>query len=452
QGGRELGVAGVPRHPRHIVGAHDPAAVRVRLAVPAHAVQLVLAGDAEAEQVEQVAVPAPGRQALHFPVQLRIRCGDEALGGAEREAEHADAPLGHVGALVQRDDGRTDRRGGEGRRDAQPAPLGDLRDEDQRAAGGERAREALQRRVIPATVREPVEDDPGGVRPATASRAVESRRQGLAVPPVGNLRLLDRSRPGPQGLEQEAERARHALNLCPPERVGPELRPARAEPHTRDVHTSSHHPAQPPRRASRRRFLRNVVGAATAAALPDLVGAGAVAAQAPIPAGAPGEEGEAFWRRVRDRFLIPPDRIYLNVGTLGPQPRPVVDAMVAAIRRVAETYPPGVPWDRIRNRLGRPFDADPEGFVLPRNTTEGMNWVAQGLELGAGDEVVTTDHEHIGGLCCWQLLAARRGIRLRVVSLPVPPADPEETTRRILAALTPRTRVLSISHVLFTNG
>jgi len=186
--------------------------------------------------------------------------------------------------------------------------------------------------------------------------------------------------------------------------------------------------------------------------LPDLVGAGAVAAQAPIPAGAPGEEGEAFWRRVRDRFLIPPDRIYLNVGTLGPQPRPVVDAMVAAIRRVAETYPPGVPWDRIRNRLGRLFDADPEGFVFPRNTTEGMNWVAQGLELGAGDEVVTTDHEHIGGLCCWQLLAARRGIRLRVVSLPVPPADPEETTRRILAALTPRTRVLSISHVLFTNG
>ena len=197
-----------------------------------------------------------------------------------------------------------------------------------------------------------------------------------------------------------------------------------------------------------------MVGAAAAAALPNVLDAriGAAQASAQAPAGAVGPEGEAFWRGVRDRFLIPPDRIYLNVGTLGPQPRPVVDAMVAAIRSVAETYPPGVPWDRTRTRLGRLFDADPAGFVFPRNTTEGMSWVAQGLELAAGDEVVTTDHEHIGGLCCWQLLAARRGVRLRVVSLPDPSAGPEETIRRVRAALSPRTRVLSISHVLFTNG
>jgi len=195
-----------------------------------------------------------------------------------------------------------------------------------------------------------------------------------------------------------------------------------------------------------------MVGAGAAATLANLVGAETGAAQVPPPAGGPGQEGEAFWRAVRDRFLIPPDRIYLNVGTLGPQPRPVVDAMVTAIRRVAETYPPGVPWDRIRTRLGRLLDADPAGFVFPRNTTEGMSWVAQGLELAAGDEVVTTDHEHIGGLCCWQLLAARRGVRLRVVSLPDASAGPEETIRRVRAALSPRTRVLSISHVLFTNG
>lgn len=198
-----------------------------------------------------------------------------------------------------------------------------------------------------------------------------------------------------------------------------------------------------------------MVGAAAAAALPNVLRARTRAPQAPAaptPAGPAGQEGEAFWREVRDRFLIPPDRIYLNVGTLGPQPRPVVDAVVAAVRRVAETYPPGVPWDRIRTRLARLLDADPAGFAFPRNTTEGMSWVAQGLELRPGDEVVTTDHEHIGGLCCWQLLAARRGIRLRVVSLPDPAAGPEETIRRVRAALSPRTRVLSISHVLFTNG
>ncbi|HEY8468711.1 MAG TPA: aminotransferase class V-fold PLP-dependent enzyme [Longimicrobiales bacterium] len=194
-----------------------------------------------------------------------------------------------------------------------------------------------------------------------------------------------------------------------------------------------------------------MAGAAAAAALPAVLRAGPAAGAAGPPL-AGGQEDEAYWRRVRDRFLIPAGRIYLNVGTLGPQPLPVVEAVERCTRQVAETYPPGVAWDRLKSRLGQLLDGDPDGFVFPRNTTEAMSWVANGLELAAGDEVLTTDHEHIGGLCCWQALAARRGIRLRVVQLPATDGNPEEVIRRVRAALSPRTRVLSISHVLFTNG
>jgi isopenicillin-N epimerase len=134
--------------------------------------------------------------------------------------------------------------------------------------------------------------------------------------------------------------------------------------------------------------------------------------------GAPDDE--EFWGFVRSQFLIPNDRIYLNNETLGPSPRVVVDAVAEHTRRVAATYPPGVRWDDLKGAMGALLDADPEGFVFLRNTTEAMNFVANGLELEVGDEVVVTDHEHIGGYKPWELVCARRGASLETARLPTP--------------------------------
>lgn len=158
------------------------------------------------------------------------------------------------------------------------------------------------------------------------------------------------------------------------------------------------------------------------------------------------------WSAVRSEFLIPDDRIYLNIGTLGPQPRVVVDAVIEHTRRVAMSLPPGVDWDTLKREAALLLNCDPAGLAFPRNTTEGMNFVANGLELKQGDEVITTNHEHIGGLCCWQLIAKRRGVTLKQVELASPPTDPSAAFAAITRALTPRTRVVSISHVNFTNG
>jgi isopenicillin-N epimerase len=158
------------------------------------------------------------------------------------------------------------------------------------------------------------------------------------------------------------------------------------------------------------------------------------------------------WPVVRSAFLIPQDRIYLNVSTLGPQPRAVVDAVVEHTRRVAETYPPRTDWDALKARLGAFVNCDPAGLVFPRNTTEGMNFVANGLELEPGDEILTTDHEHIGGLCPWQLAAARRGLTLRQLPLPMTPSGDDEVVELFAAAVGPRTRVISISNATFTTG
>jgi isopenicillin-N epimerase len=162
--------------------------------------------------------------------------------------------------------------------------------------------------------------------------------------------------------------------------------------------------------------------------------------------------GENPWELVRAAYLLPEDRLYLNVGTLGPQPRVVVDAVMEHTRRVAMSFPPGVVWDELTAAVAGMLNGDAAGFAFPRNTTEAMSFVANGLELERGDEVLTTLHEHIGGLCCWQLLAARRGIALRQLPLPVPAASADELVDVFRSAMTPRTRVISVSHVTFTNG
>lgn len=157
------------------------------------------------------------------------------------------------------------------------------------------------------------------------------------------------------------------------------------------------------------------------------------------------------WASVRAQFLIPEQRLYFNVGTLGPQPRPVVDAVIEHTRRVAESMPPGIDWDALRSAAAALLHCDAAGLVFPRNTTEGMNFVANGLELKPGDEVITTNHEHVGGLCCWQLVAARRGVKLRPVDIN-PALDPGAVFERVTEAITPATRVVSVSHVNFSNG
>lgn len=151
-------------------------------------------------------------------------------------------------------------------------------------------------------------------------------------------------------------------------------------------------------------------------------------------------------------------QIFLNTGSFGPIPECVVEAMQ---QRMHTEYLQGrvgkEAFDEIaelssqaRIQVARLLHTEPEEITLTDNTGEGMNIVSYGIAWHPGDEVITTNHEHISGLAPLYQLRERQGIVIRTADLgeradrPLVPA--------IAALITPRTRLISLSHVTWSTG
>ena len=204
--------------------------------------------------------------------------------------------------------------------------------------------------------------------------------------------------------------------------------------------------------SDRRAFVRNAALLGAAFAFPGAEWAGADPRPAPLgPWDGPADE--EYWRMVRSQFLIAPRGVYFNTGTIGASPRPVVDAVVEHLRAFETVFDArGIDLPALRRAVGTLVGAPPQTLVFTRNTTESMNYVANGLELGPGDEILATTHEHVGGISPWQLVARRRNLTLTQIPLPVPPRSAREVLDAWRERITPRTKVLMISHVVFSNG
>ena len=207
----------------------------------------------------------------------------------------------------------------------------------------------------------------------------------------------------------------------------------------------------------RRDFVRSAALAGAALAFPGAGWLDRVGLPEPaepfLPLTPAQQDDEAYWRMVRSQFLISPKGIYFNTGTIGASPRTVLDATVShltAFETVFDAY--GVDIEALRRSVGALLGVPATTLAFTRNTTESMSWIAGGLDLQPGDEILMTTHEHVGGMCPWQAVAKRRGLVLTQFPLPVPPGGAGEILDAWRRALTPRTRVMMISHVLFTNG
>jgi isopenicillin-N epimerase len=170
---------------------------------------------------------------------------------------------------------------------------------------------------------------------------------------------------------------------------------------------------------------------------------------------------DAYWRELRKQFLIPADEIYLNNGTVGSSPAPVLRAVFEAYEaseKLNEADPEDYPiwgyaaWNQFRDPLAAFVGCNRDEIALLRNATEANSYIANGIDLKPGDEVLMTDQEHPGGEHPWNLRAKRYGIVLKKITLPKPVENPAQVVNLVSEAMTPRTRVLFFSHITTVTG
>jgi|TARA_B100001971_G_scaffold212202_1_gene241685 selenocysteine lyase/cysteine desulfurase len=161
---------------------------------------------------------------------------------------------------------------------------------------------------------------------------------------------------------------------------------------------------------------------------------------------------------IRQQFVLPDNLIYLNCGSLGPCPQTVIEATndawtILESNPVNQAYGPLLlKMEKVRQNAADFLGCDLAELAFTRNATEAMSTIAQGIQLKPGQRILTSDQEHPGGSICWEYFAKRTGIHIDKVKLGLPPSNADEILRVIKAAISPQTRVISLSHVTYPTG
>ncbi|UQA61630.1 aminotransferase class V-fold PLP-dependent enzyme [Polyangium aurulentum] len=162
--------------------------------------------------------------------------------------------------------------------------------------------------------------------------------------------------------------------------------------------------------------------------------------------------------RVRPLWTLDPEITFLNHGSFGACPRVVLDAQ-ARLRERMEREPVRffireleAMLDEARGALAAFVGAGSDDLAFVPNATAGVNTVLRSLELGAGDELLTTDHEYNACRNALEFTASRAGARVVVAKLPFPLSSPDEVTEALLAHTSPRTRLALVDHVTSQTG
>ncbi len=173
-----------------------------------------------------------------------------------------------------------------------------------------------------------------------------------------------------------------------------------------------------------------------------------------------------FWKSVRDKFSLDKDSVFFNPGTVGVMPKVVVEKMVAHLKYIASNPADWAYKDdnkeefisgynnlmSLRTKVGKLINASALEIAMTDNVTHGMSYIANGLTLLPGDEILTTDQEHPGGKSGFQLKEKRYGTVFKTVAIPKPAHSLQEVFDIIVKAFTPKTKVLMLSHMISGSG
>ncbi len=204
---------------------------------------------------------------------------------------------------------------------------------------------------------------------------------------------------------------------------------------------------------NKREFLRTSVGAALGVLLGDTVWA----RFADLPPSQLAREDD-FWAAVREKYRLKPDYINLESGYYTIQATPVLEAFIAKVReinyegsyylRTRQVPDKAAARDKVAALAG----CAPGELCITRNTTESIDTVINGYEWKAGDETVLAESDYPHMIAQFKLIARRRGTVNKIVVLPLDPKSDDEIVRLYAGAITPRTRLLMVSHMVNVTG
>ncbi|MES2178806.1 MAG: aminotransferase class V-fold PLP-dependent enzyme [Gemmatimonadota bacterium] len=203
----------------------------------------------------------------------------------------------------------------------------------------------------------------------------------------------------------------------------------------------------------KREFLRAMGGASIGL----LLGERLWAEYATVPPAALAED-ETFWAALREKYRLTPAYINLENGYYSMQSQPVLDAFLGRVREInyeASHYMRTRQFDdklAARTRLAAMAGCSVDELIITRNTTESLDTVIAGFDWKAGDEAVMAAQDYGAMLDMFRLQARRYGVVNRVLSLPMDPSSDDEIVRLYESAITPKTRLLMVCHMVNITG
>ena len=169
-------------------------------------------------------------------------------------------------------------------------------------------------------------------------------------------------------------------------------------------------------------------------------------------------QNEALWARIQQAYTTSTQIINLNNGGVSPQPK-VVQEAANRYYTYANEAPSYYMWrildqgrEPLRAKLAALAGVSPDELAINRNTTEAINTVIFGLDLKAGDEVVLTKYDYPNMINAWKQRERRDGIVLKWLDFDIPMESNAEVIQKFKAAISPRTKVFHITHMINWTG
>ncbi len=177
----------------------------------------------------------------------------------------------------------------------------------------------------------------------------------------------------------------------------------------------------------------------------------------PLPA-ADLAANEEFWTVIRNGFKLKPDYINLENGYYNFLPESLLENFIGHVRDVnyqGSYYMRTVQFDNKKNiaaRLASIAGCSPEELIITRNATESLDLIIGGFHWVAGDEAIMAQQDYGSMLEMFKLVAKRYGVINKIVSVPNHPANDDEIVKLYADAITPKTKLLMISHMINITG